>query len=108
MSLSAEAHEKDLSSVASLITKLQTASGSNISTKTALWEPHGSNFMSNVIAAVHKPKITTYNASVSWSGVKCIATGLWSSGNVFLGVTNAQGLGLLVHIKGKVNATATS
>ena len=37
-------------------------------------------------AAAYKPKITMRNASVSWSGVKLTAIGLWSSENMFSGV----------------------
>jgi hypothetical protein len=49
-----------LSSVATLTTKFQTASGSNISTRTVRQELHEMGFHSR--AAAHKSKITMCNA----------------------------------------------
>ena len=68
-----------LSSIATLTTEFQTASGSNVSTRTVQRELHEIGF--HVQAARHKPKITMRNA-------KLAAIGLWSSGNVFSGVMN--------------------
>jgi hypothetical protein len=49
-----------LSSVATLTTEFQTASGNNVSTKTKRRELHEMAFHGQ--AAAHKPKITTHNA----------------------------------------------
>ena len=78
-----------MSSVATLTTEIETATGSNVSTRTVLREFHEMGFLGR--AAAHKPKITMCNVpshvpSVSWSGVKLAAIVLWSSGNAFLGV----------------------
>jgi hypothetical protein len=61
----------------------QTAPGSNVSTIIICWELHEMDE-----AAAHKPKITMAMPSISWSGVKLAAIGLWSSGSVFSGVMN--------------------
>ena len=74
-----------LSSVATLTTEFQTASGSNVSTRTVRWELHEMHFYDQ--AAAHKPKITNAQCQAS-VGVKLAAIGLWSSGNAFFGVMN--------------------
>jgi len=76
------ARKNRLSSVVSLTTEYQTASGSTISTKTVRQELHGMGFHGR--SAAHKPHITMRNAKrwLKTSGVKHAATGLWSSGNV--------------------------
>jgi hypothetical protein len=57
---SAEACKNRLSSVATLTTEFQTASGSNVSTRTVRRELHEMGFHGR--AAAHKPKITMRNA----------------------------------------------
>jgi hypothetical protein len=47
-------------SSATLTTEFQTASGSNVSTRTVRWELHEMGFHGR--AAAHKPKITKRNA----------------------------------------------
>jgi hypothetical protein len=79
-------HKNGLSSVASLTTEYQTASGSNISTITVCPELHEMGFHGR--APAHNPKNTMRNASVSWNGVKLAAVGLWRSGNAFSGMKN--------------------
>jgi hypothetical protein len=68
-----------LTSVATLTTEFQTASGSNVSTRTVHRELHDIGFHGR--AAAHKPKITMPN--VGYSGVKLTSIGLWSSRNAF-------------------------
>ena len=54
------AHKNRLFSVATLTSELQTASGSNVSTRTVRLELHEMGFHGR--AATHKPKITMRNA----------------------------------------------
>jgi hypothetical protein len=65
-----------LSSVATLITAFQTASGSNVSTLTVFRELHEMGYRG--LAAAHKPKITM--PSVVCSGVKLAVITPWSIG----------------------------
>ena len=57
---SAEVRKNRQLSDATLTTKLQTASGSNVSTITVCWELHKIGFQGR--AAAHQPKITRRNA----------------------------------------------
>ena len=80
------AHKNCLSSVATLTTKFQTASGSK-----SVQELLVGNFMKWVSMA-EQPHTSLRSPcampSVGWSGVKLTAIGLWSSGNAFSGVMN--------------------
>uniref|UniRef100_A0AAZ3SPI0 Transposase Tc1-like domain-containing protein n=1 Tax=Oncorhynchus tshawytscha TaxID=74940 RepID=A0AAZ3SPI0_ONCTS len=60
-----------LSSVATLTTKFQTASGSNVSTITVIWELHEMGLHGQ--AAAHKPKIIMCNAKrrLEWCKACC-------------------------------------
>lgn len=79
---SAKAHSIAVSSsVASLTTERQTASGSNISTRTEHWDLHKMCF--HGWAATHKSKITMHSA-------KCWLE--WCKGNVFSGMMNHTSL----------------
>ena len=71
-----------LSSEATLTTEFQTASGSNVSTRTVRQELHE---MGPMAEQLHTSLISPCAMP---SGVKLTAIGLWSSGNVFSGVTN--------------------
>ena len=73
-----------LSSIATLTTEFQTASGSDVSTITVRRELHEMGFHGQ--AATHNPEIAM--PSVSWRGVKLTDIGLWSSGNMFSRVMN--------------------
>jgi hypothetical protein len=55
------AHKNHLSSVATLTTELQNASGSNVSTITVRWELHEMGFHGQV--AAHQTYITMCNAN---------------------------------------------
>ena len=101
--LSAEVSKCRRPLVATFTIEFQTASGSNVSTRTVSRELceiclHGR-------AAEHKPKIKLNSIghihifsrcycgccampTIGWSGVKLAAIGLWSSGNTFSGVMN--------------------
>jgi transposase len=68
-----------LSSVATLTTKFQTASGSNAITITVRRELHEMGF---------KPKIPMRNAMCQLEWCKAHLQGLWSSGNAFSGTMN--------------------
>jgi hypothetical protein len=72
------AHYNRLSSVVTLTTEFQTASGSNVSTRTIRLELHEMGFRGR--AAAHKSKITMRRR-----GGKLSAIGFWSSGNSFSG-----------------------
>ena len=63
----AEARKNRLSSVATLTTEFQTASGSSVSTRTVHLELHELGFHGQ--AAAHKPKINMHNANgwLEWS-----------------------------------------
>jgi transposase len=76
------AHRNRLSSVVTLTTEFQTATGSSVSTRTVRRELYGR-------ADAHKPKMTMRNAKRRlelW--LMFTANGLWSSGNAFSGVMN--------------------
>jgi hypothetical protein len=77
------ARKKHLSTIATLTTEFQTASGSNVSTRTVPQERHE-------MAEQPHTRITSpfVMPSVGWRGVKLAAIGLWSSGNAFSGVMN--------------------
>ena len=77
------------SSADSITAEFQTSSGINISTKTVRRELHCMGF--NGRAAACKPYITEHNVKRQMESCKA-ATGLWSSGNVFCGVTNHASL----------------
>jgi hypothetical protein len=64
------AHKNRLASVATLTTKFQTASGSNVSTITVRREPLEMVFHGR--AAAHKPKITMRNAKHQLEWCKAI------------------------------------
>jgi hypothetical protein len=80
------ARKNRLSSVATLTTEFQTASGSNISTITVRRKLHEMGFHSQAVA--HKPRSSCAMPNVSRSGIKLTAIGLSSSGNAFSGVMN--------------------
>ena len=65
------ARKNHLSSVATLTTKFQTASGSNVSTRTVRRELHEMGFHGR--AATHKPKITIRKAKrrLEWCKARC-------------------------------------
>ena len=72
-----------LSSVATLTTEFQTASGSNVSTINVRRELHEMCFMK--LTRLRSPCAMP---SLGWSGVKLAAIELWSTGNTFSGVKN--------------------
>ena len=72
-----------LFSVATLTTKFQTASGSNVSTRTVRRELY--EMAEQPHTSLRSP---CSMPSAGWSGVKPAAIGLWSSGNAFSGVMN--------------------
>ena len=78
------ARKNCLSSVATLTTQFQTASVSNVSTRTVGRELHEMGFHGR--AATHASPCVM--PSVGWSSVKLTAILLWRSGNAFAGEMN--------------------
>jgi hypothetical protein len=72
------AHTNGLSSVATLTTEFQTASGSNVSSRTVHLELHDMGFHGR--AAAPSLKSPCAMPSVGCSGVKVAVIGLWGSG----------------------------
>jgi hypothetical protein len=83
------ARKNNLSSVATLTTEFQTASGSNVSTRTVRRELYEMSFHGQ--AATHKPNITMHNAKclLEWCKASRHWTiGRWSSEKELPGVMN--------------------
>ena len=74
------------SSIATLTTEFQTASESNVSTRSVHRELHEMGLHGR--AAAHKPKITMRNAKHRLEWCKAAFIWIWSSGNAFSGVKN--------------------
>jgi hypothetical protein len=77
-----------LSSVATLTTEFQTASGSNLSTRTVLWELHDMTWVFMGKQPHTSLRSLCIMPNVGESGVKLAAIELWSSRNAFSGGMN--------------------